>query len=120
MADQMAFLLFGDQSLDTHGFLADFYRQGNPSVLSKTFLEQAGQALRGEIEQLPRVERQKIPIFRSLQQLNERYHAQSIKYPGIDSALLCVAQLAHYIEYVVFRRRSQMEHGAEVAGRQEY
>ena len=104
MADQMAFLLFGDQSLDTHGFLADFCRQGSPSILSKTFLEQATQALILEIDQLPRLERQKIPFFRTLQQLNEKYHAQTIKYPGIDSALLCVAQLAHYIEYALARR----------------
>jgi hypothetical protein len=106
MADQMAFLLFGDQSLDTHSFLADFCRQGNPSVLSKAFLYQAGEALREEIEQLPRLERKKIPVFRTLQQLNEKYHAQSIKYPGIDSALLCIAQLAHYIEYVTRKFRS--------------
>lgn len=99
MADQMAFLLFGDQSLDTHGFLADFYRRGNPSVLSKEFLRLAGDALRDEIDSLPREERRKIPIFRSLQQLNERYHSRKLKFPGIDSALLCVAQLAHYIEY---------------------
>ncbi|KAI1389461.1 polyketide synthase [Hypoxylon trugodes] len=98
MADQMAFLLFGDQSLDTHGFLADFYRRGNPSILSKEFLRLAGDALRDEIDRLPRGERRFIPIFRTLQQLNERYHAQTIKFPGIDSALLCVAQLAHYID----------------------
>ncbi|KAI1462723.1 polyketide synthase [Annulohypoxylon moriforme] len=105
MADQMAFLLFGDQSLDTHGFLADFYRRGNPSVLSKEFLRLASDALRDEIDRLPREERRKIPIFRTLQQLNERYHAQPIKFPGIDSALLCIAQLAHYID------RSEKEHG---------
>ncbi|KAI1081368.1 polyketide synthase [Whalleya microplaca] len=104
MADQMAYLLFGDQSLDTHGFLADFCRRGNPSILSKEFLLRASDALKDEINQLPRVERQKIPIFRTLQQLNERYHAQSMKYPGIDSALLCIAQLAHYID------RSEKEH----------
>ncbi|OTB09253.1 hypothetical protein M426DRAFT_7268 [Hypoxylon sp. CI-4A] len=98
MADQMAFLLFGDQSLDTHGFLADFYRRGSPSVLSKEFLRLAGDALRDEIDRLPREERRRIPIFRTLQQLNERYHAQPIKFPGIDSALLCIAQLAHYID----------------------
>ncbi|KAI0387178.1 polyketide synthase [Hypomontagnella monticulosa] len=98
MADQMAFLLFGDQSLDTHGFLADFYRRGNPSVLAKEFLRLAGDALRDEIDRLPREERRKIPIFRSLQQLNERYHSRKLKFPGIDSALLCVAQLAHYID----------------------
>ncbi|KAL7623342.1 hypothetical protein AAE478_007023 [Parahypoxylon ruwenzoriense] len=98
MANQMSFLLFGDQSLDTHGFLADFYRRGNPSVLSREFLRLAGDALRDEVDQLPRGERQKIPPFRTLQHLNERYHAQSIKFPGIDSALLCIAQLAHYID----------------------
>lgn len=99
MTTQMAFLLFGDQSLDTHGFLADFYRLGNPSVLSKEFLRRAGEALRVEVDNLPRTQRQVIPVFRTLQELNEKYHGQSIKYPAIDSALLCVAQLAHYIEY---------------------
>ncbi|KAI2624897.1 polyketide synthase [Hypoxylon sp. NC1633] len=98
MADQMAFHLFGDQSLDTHGFLADFYRRGNPSVLSREFLRLAGDALRDEIDRLPREERRKIPVFRTLQQLNERYHSQQIKFPGIDSALLCITQLAHYID----------------------
>ncbi|KAI1345073.1 polyketide synthase [Xylariaceae sp. FL0016] len=104
MADQMAFLLFGDQSLDTHGFLADFFRRGSPSILSREFLRQASDALRDEIDRLPRVQRQRIPIFRTLQQLNESYHRQSLKSPGIDSALLCIAQLAHYID------RSEKEH----------
>jgi hypothetical protein len=98
MADQMAFLLFGDQSTDTHGFLADFCRLGNPGVLAKEFMRQAGNALRIEIDQLPRVERRKIPVFTTLQQLNRRYHDQIVKYPGVDSALLCITQLAHYIE----------------------
>ncbi|KAI0151201.1 polyketide synthase [Pestalotiopsis sp. NC0098] len=98
MAEQMSYLLFGDQSLDTHGFLADFYRQGNPSVLAKSFLQQVGDALRDEIDRLPRFERTKIPVFRTLQQLNEKYHHQRIKFPGIDSALLCITQLAHYID----------------------
>ncbi|KAI0164431.1 polyketide synthase [Hypoxylon sp. FL1284] len=104
MEVQMAFLLFGDQSLDTHPFLAAFYRRANPGVLAKEFLTLAGDALRAEIDKLPRRERQKIPIFRTLQQLNERYHAQKIKFPGIDSALLCITQLAHYID------RSEKEH----------
>ena len=95
----MAFLLFGDQSLDTYGFLAYFHREGNPSVLSREFLRLAGEALKCEVDKLPRSQRQMIPIFRTLQELNEKYHAQGLKYPAIDSALLCVAQLAHYIEY---------------------
>jgi len=98
MADKLAFLLFGDQSLDTHGFLAEFYRQEKRGLLAKAFLEQVGHALRKEVEGLPRLERSRLPIFHTLQQLNERYHAQKLKHPGIDGALLCISQLAHYIE----------------------
>jgi hypothetical protein len=50
------------------------------------------------VDGLGKIERATIPTFRTLYQLNERYHAQSVKHPGIDSALLCIAQLAHYIE----------------------
>jgi hypothetical protein len=98
MAEQMAFHLFGDQSLGTYEFLAEFFRQWDPSILSQEFLKQVGDALRDEIDSWPRVERERIPTFRTLQQLNSKYHKQDIKFPGIDSALLCVAQLAHYIE----------------------
>lgn len=94
----MAFLLFGDQSLDTHGFLAEFCREGNPSILAKAFLERATHALREEVDGLTRLQRANIPSFRTLYQLNEKYHTQDQKHPGIDSALLCIAQLAHYIE----------------------
>jgi hypothetical protein len=100
MADRIAFLLFGDQSLDTHGFLADFISRGDQGILAKTFLEQSGLALWKEVEGLPTLDRARLPIFRSLSQLNERYHGQPIKHPGVDGALLCVSQLAHYIEYV--------------------
>ncbi|KAK4230211.1 PaPKS1 melanin biosynthesis polyketide synthase encoded by the PaPKS1 protein [Podospora fimiseda] len=99
MADNLAFLLFGDQSLDTHGFLAEFFRQEKQGILAKAFLEQAGQALRKEIEQLNRVERSRLPLFLNLRQLNERYYAQKLKHPGVDGALLCISQLAHYIDH---------------------
>lgn len=100
MADKLAYLLFGDQSTDTHGFLAEFFRQPERGILANAFLEQVRHALRKEIEGLPRVERSKLPKFLSIQNLNERYHAQGLKHPGVDGALLCISQLAHYIEYV--------------------
>ena len=103
MADKLAYLLFGDQSLDTHAFLADLFRQEQKGILAKAFLEQASHALRREIEQLNKLERARLPVFQTLQQLNERYHHQSRKHPGLDGALLCVTQLAHYIEYVLTR-----------------
>ncbi|KAJ9156010.1 Conidial yellow pigment biosynthesis polyketide synthase [Pleurostoma richardsiae] len=99
MANQLAFLLFGDQSTDTHGFLANFFRQGDQGILAKAFLEQAGHALRKEVEGLAKLERAKLPVFKTLQQLNERYYAQGIKHPGVDGALLCISQLAHYIDH---------------------
>ena len=98
MADKLAFLLFGDQSLDTYGFLAGFYREGNQGILAKAFLDQAGDALKKEVESLGRLDRARLPTFQTLRQLNEKYHAQSIKHPGLDGALLCISQLAHYIE----------------------
>lgn len=101
VADQLAFLLFGDQSLDTHGFLADLYRRGPQGVLAKAFLAQSCESLRKEIEGLPKLEREKLPKFQYLQQLNQRFHAQTIKHPGVSSALCCITQLAHYIEYVI-------------------
>ncbi|KAM3072173.1 hypothetical protein ACMFMG_008629 [Clarireedia jacksonii] len=98
MAAQMSFLVFGDQSLDTDTFLTDFCQYGNPSVLTRSFLEQAGSALREEVNLLPALQRQKIPYFNSILELNKLYHAKTVKNPALDSALLCIAQLAQYID----------------------
>ena len=94
----MAFLIFGDQSLDTCSFLSEFCRRGSPSVLATTFLDRVTVALNVEISKLSSPDRQKIPIFSSIQQLNERYRAKKYRNSAIDSALLCITQLAHYIE----------------------
>lgn len=110
MADKLAFLLFGDQSTDTHGFLAEFFRQPERGILANAFLEQVRHALRKEIEGLPKVERSKLPKFLTIQNLNERYHAQGLKHPGVDGALLCISQLAHYIEYVPQSKENTREH----------
>lgn len=94
----MAFLVFGDQSIDTHDFLADFYRRGNPSLLSVAFLKGAGTALSNEITRLPSHQRQQIPPFSTIRDLNERYYVSTTKCLAVDSALLCITQLANYIE----------------------
>ncbi|PHH52128.1 Conidial pigment polyketide synthase alb1 [Ceratocystis fimbriata CBS 114723] len=95
---KMAFNLFGDQSLEAYSSLSDFCRLGNPSIVAKVFMERAGAVLRDEIEALPLIERAHIPSFRSLYQLNEEYHYQSRRHSGIDSALLCITQIAMYID----------------------
>src|ERR1700712_3997471 len=99
MSEKMSFLLFGDQSPGAYEFLADFYQYGNPSVLAISFLEQVGAALRDEVDHMSSVERQIVPTFSSIKDLNENYRVKKIKSSAVDSVLLCIAQLAHYIEY---------------------
>jgi iron transport multicopper oxidase len=98
MAEHMAFLLFGDQSLNAYECLTGFFRRTNLSILSKSFLEQTSSALQNETDCLSSVDRQRIPTFSSIEELNERYHVSTTKNSAVDSALLCITQLTHYIE----------------------
>ncbi|KFZ18301.1 hypothetical protein V501_01293 [Pseudogymnoascus sp. VKM F-4519 (FW-2642)] len=98
MAEKISFLLFGEQSLDTQGFLADFCRNGNPSILSHAFLNRVASTLQNETERLPSLERRHIPSFTTIQELSQRYHTRDVTHPAIDSALLVTTQLAHYID----------------------
>ena len=98
MADQMAFLLFGDQSLIIRDCLADFFAGANHSILCKSFLEQSVSAIQREIDTCSKAHRLRIPAFASIQELNDRYHAGSERYAALDSALLCLAQLALYFK----------------------
>lgn len=98
MADQMAFLLFGDQSLIIRDCLIDFFAGPSRGILCKSFLERSASALREELDRLSNVDRRRIPTFTSIQELNERYHSGTTKNAGLESALLCVTQLALYLE----------------------
>jgi len=98
MTERLNFLLLGDQSFCVHEVLADFFRRESHGVLTRSFLDRASSVLQNEVDRLPRVERGKIPVFADIQQLNQRYHEQTQKTPALDSALLCIAQLALYIE----------------------
>ncbi|KAK4131175.1 ketoacyl-synt-domain-containing protein [Trichocladium antarcticum] len=94
-----SFVLLGDQSLGSHDVLAALFRQSDPGILARVFLEQTGHALKKETERLSAVDRARIPEFRTLQQLNEKYHNQTRKHSGLDAALLCIAQLVHYLDH---------------------
>ncbi|KAL2264683.1 hypothetical protein VTJ83DRAFT_7193 [Remersonia thermophila] len=98
-AERPAFLLFGDQSLDCHSFLVAFFRQADQGELAKVFLRQACHALTDLVEGLPAAERSNLPVFSTLQQLNQRYHASKLKHAGLDAALLTVSQIAHYLHH---------------------
>ncbi|KAG9246027.1 BcPKS12, polyketide synthase [Calycina marina] len=98
MAERLNFFLLGDQSLSVYETIVDFFRRQSYGVLSKSFLERATAALQDEVDRLPIVDRRRIPSFANLQQLNERYYQQQQKTSALDGALLCIAQLALYIE----------------------
>jgi hypothetical protein len=98
MADRMAFLLFGDQSIDAHDSLADFFRRENSGALANSFLEHTGTALRDEVDRLSNVDRLRIPTFATIQELNDQYHSHNRKSSALDSALVCINQLLLYIE----------------------
>jgi hypothetical protein len=98
MTERMAFLLFGDQSISAYDTLVDFFRRGNSGVLSTAFLDGAVSSLKAEVDQLSSVDHQQFPIFSSIRELNESYHAQPQRTAALDCALTCITQLLLYIE----------------------
>ncbi|KAL9617637.1 MAG: hypothetical protein Q9160_007603, partial [Pyrenula sp. 1 TL-2023] len=97
-------LIFGDQTADCRTFLsAVFRRKGD--VLLNSFLEQASYAIREEALSSRGVA-SNIPSFGTIQELTERYFRNGSSNAAIESALVCVAQLAHYIGYFEEQRPS--------------
>lgn len=97
-ADRPAFLLFGDQSLNCHSFLAQFFRQPDMGHLSRAFLLQAFQRVKQLVDKMTPSERAMLPEFRTLQQLNERYFHSPLKHSGMSAALLAICQIVHYLK----------------------
>ncbi|KAK4249290.1 hypothetical protein C7999DRAFT_12845 [Corynascus novoguineensis] len=98
-ADRPAFLLFGDQSLNCHSFLAQFFRQPDMGHLSRAFLLQALHRVKQLVDKMPPPERAMLPEFRTLQQLNERYFHSPLKHSGMSAALLAICQIVHYLNH---------------------
>ncbi|POR36607.1 Polyketide synthase [Tolypocladium paradoxum] len=92
--------IFGDRPFDNYSFFAEFCREGRPGVLAAAFIEQACLALRDEVQVPAKAQHRGIQVFRTLQQLNESHRSSTVKNLGVDNALVCLAQLCHYIEYV--------------------
>lgn len=93
----MELYIFGDQTADCRHFLRKvLLRKGN--VLLASFLESAATALREEISRLSHVQyRERFPSFSNVQELVERYYEEGKPNPAIESAIVCLSQLAHFI-----------------------
>ena len=95
---ELRVLLFGDQSLDNRPYLRTQLLAGRTNPLLCLFLTRASNALKQEVNELSPLERKHIPQFSSIDELADRNDPQSKTHAGIDSALLCISQLAHYFE----------------------
>ncbi len=94
----MRILLFGDQALDPHTYVRSQLLAGRTNPLLCLFLQRVGVAINHEIAQLSPVERKYIPSFSTIEELVDRAHSSQFYHAGIESTLLCISQLAHYIE----------------------
>lgn len=92
-------LLLGDQTAEQYPLLRKVVLR-NKNALVTAFLENVSVVLREEIGKLPSTQRQSIPDFLTVSDLVEPYYAKALKIPAIESSLLTIAQLGHYIGYV--------------------
>ncbi|KAL9004648.1 MAG: hypothetical protein Q9188_002539 [Gyalolechia gomerana] len=94
----MKILLFGDQTTDPREHLRGQLLSGRTNVLVNHLFQKVSTALRYETTQLPYLERDGIPSFATLEELLDRSLTMQAIHPGVASALLCVSQLAEYLE----------------------
>jgi hypothetical protein len=95
----MNVFIFGDQTADQLQLLRRFCSRKDNSLLT-TFLERASVAVREEVQRLPKTQRDSIPDFLTISHLVEAYYEKGVKVPQVESTLVTIAQLAHFIGYV--------------------
>lgn len=91
-------VLFGDQTNLLLAFRRINGRKDETALLG-SFLDKVKAALREEVGQQPREIRDSVPAFATVFDLAERYLQNGESNPAVRAALLCVAQLATFIDY---------------------
>ena len=98
MASGMKILLFGDQTIEARTYVRNQLVVTKSDPLLCHFLAQVNIALRHEIVKLSPLEKGLIPTFTNIEELAKLYDAGPAFNVGVGSALLCIAQLADYLE----------------------
>jgi hypothetical protein len=88
--------VFGDQTADQVSLLRRICSRKDNTLLT-TFLERAGVAIREETQRLPLPQRSELPDFLAISDLLEAYAERGLKIPQLESCLVTITQLAHYI-----------------------
>jgi hypothetical protein len=98
MADQsIDFLLLGDQTVDTYIYLRKLLARREHTPVLTSFIYHVSTTIRNGISSLPRAQRQSLPSFHDLLSFVEALREAECHNDAVDNALLCFAQLAHWI-----------------------
>ena len=91
-------ILLGDQTAEQYPLLRKIVlRKDNALIIN--FLERCSVVLRHEVQSLPRRQRDMVPDFLSVTELIEAYRQAGHRVLPIETALLTISQLGHYIGY---------------------
>ncbi|KAK3704502.1 polyketide synthase [Vermiconidia calcicola] len=91
-------LLFGDQTADQYTLLHKIVLRKENALL-RNFVERASLAIREECRLLTRSQRDLVPDFLTVSDLVEAYYQKGDKVVMIESVVVVMAQLGHYIGY---------------------
>lgn len=90
-------VLFGDQQPDCRDFLQQVFNIKD-NIILKSLLDRVAVALHQEINSQPyRPHCKRIPRFSTVKDLVEQYYATDQLNTAVESAILCLAQLSHFI-----------------------
>ena len=93
----MEIVLLGDQQAECQQFL-QYVCTLRDNLILKSLFDRVTFALHQEISHQPhRSYSKRIPRFRTVKELVERYYAIGQPNPALESALLCLAQLSHFV-----------------------
>lgn len=97
----MDLYILGDQIADCQTFLQKCLLCKDRVLLS-SFFHNVYVVLREEISQQSFLQPEtKYPVFNHLQELVQSYYEEHQPYPALDSAIVCLSQLANFIEYLL-------------------
>lgn len=93
----MRILIFGDGALVSRAHIQAQVIKSRGDPILNLFFQRASDALRHEVALLSPLERSSIPAFNTIDELNDRTKTTGA-HAGLQNALLCIFQLAHYME----------------------
>lgn len=96
MAPAVDLFIFGDQTASQEPLLQRIAARKDNGILT-AFVQRATSLLRDETGALPHRRRVLMPDFSTLAHLVEAYYSNSTKVPELESSLLIISQLGHFI-----------------------